>query len=329
MTSAVKFLLPLFFLLLGCGQEKILKGETMGTTWTVRVVATDDKNLQSAIETELKRINRIFSNWDPQSDVNRFNRHNSQKPFEINRDFYVVMNVSLQVARDSKGAFDPTLSDLIDTSGFGTKDTFDRSPEAVKKASMHTGWQKLQTLEQSGKYYLAKSDPEIRLNLSAVAKGYGVDALYLLLKLRKIDNFLVEIGGEVRTSGLNKDKQPWKVGIESPDSEGIYKVVALSDMAIATSGGYRNFISGGNEKFIHILDPQTGLSLNTDIESVSIIMPNCTYADALATAVSVLGTQKGPALLQHYKYSDLLILYRKDNTLQEIATPGMKHYLKK
>ena len=326
MTSAVKVFTVFFaLLLLQCKSEVKLNGFAMGTTWSVRAVTDiDSATLEDSVKKEIERVEDIFSNWREQSELSRFNKHQSTTPFAVSRDFYIVMNVALQVARDSNGAFDPAISELIEQAGFGVSKG---STKAV--AANRNSWKKISVTESSGKYYLQKSDPAITLNLSAVAKGYAVDAVYLILKLKKIDNFLVEIGGEVRSAGLSRSEKPWRVGIEEPDPDAhkIHSVLEISEMSVATSGGYRNFKKDKNKTSIHILDPHSGQSVQNDILSVSIISPNCTYADALATAVMVMGKEKGLQMLKNYRDTDALILYREGDSVKELSSAGMKNYL--
>lgn len=315
--------------LIGCKQETLLTGPVMGTSWSVRLIDANKDSLQNEIQNELDRIENIFSTWQKDSEINQINRNVSLASIEISHDFYVVMNVALQIAEASDGAFDPTLGDLIEASGFGVNEKPDTSPETIIRLKKHTGWQKVKTYTKDGKYYLQKADPLLKLNLNAVDQGYGSDSLYLLLKKKNIHQFLIDVGGEIRTSGLNKKEELWKVGIEKPenDKKEIYKVIKLSDMAVATSGGYREFKKIGNETNIHILNPATGKSVKNNLLSVTIINPNCTYADGLATAVMVLGKEKGLKFLEKFQYTDAFLLYLEDGKIKEQTTSGMKNYL--
>lgn len=330
MISAAKLLL-LLLLLGGCRPEAILlQGSSMGTTWTVRAVTdTDSAQLKNSVQDELDRVENLFSNWIPESAVSRFNNHHSTKPFPVNRDFFVVMNVALQIARETGGAYDPGMADIIRIWGF-EKDTRLNPPSKneITAALRHTGFEKVNVIQNGQDYFLVKKDTKLKLNLSGSAKGYAVDAVYLLLKTKGIDNFLVEAGGEVRTSGKNNDRD-WVIGIEKPDTEkrSVHKKIRLNDMAIATSGNYRNFLESGGKSYSHLIDPKTGKPSENGILSVTIISPNCTYADTLATAVYIMGEEAGLRYIENKQMTEALIIFLKNGEVQEKRTSGFNDYI--
>ena len=263
-------------------------GETMGGVYSIkiaraRIVEEDFRRLKSEVDARLKEVNRQMSHYQPDSELSRFNRHTTSSPFKISNEFAKVIRYSIELNQRSHGAFDPTLGPLIDLWGFGRKGvTFEVPPqERVEKALAVCGCQKLRI---TGRNELMKTIPELELNLSAVAKGFGVDEAARVVRARGIDNVFVEIGGEVAAFGINASGQPWQVGVETPipdlsPGESIEAVVPLSGKAIATSGDYRKYFQDANGvKYSHILNPKTGRPVHHNMVSVSVVAENCLAA---------------------------------------------------
>jgi len=301
-------------------QEFHFTGKTMGTTYTIKIVTgllPNLSELQQEIDTLLKSINMSMSVTIFESEINRFNRHKSIEKMIISDDFFNVLTISKRLYQLTDGAWEGTLSPLIELWGFGTRK---ETPAAVPEQAMirqilsNVGFNKIIILSKQKIY---KQNPLISLNLSSVAKGYAVDRVKELLYEKGFRNCLVEIGGEVYCSGFKKDGEKWLVGINVPEigalSGQLYDLVPLTDAAMATSGDYRNFVNIDGELYSHILDPATGFPVKNDVVSVSIISDSCTFADGLATAIFVMGYEKGLELVEKLDKTHGLIITRNKN----------------
>lgn len=302
-------LLPVSVLLAGCfGEEKgetyRLSGETMGTTYNV--VAVDvpsevtETELAVAIEETLAAVNASMSNWDPQSEVSRFNAEAGTEPFSISAEFAHVMAGADKVHALSNGRFDVTLFPLIELWGFGARtkpgETFP-TDEEIAAALEHVGQAELVSLDGQT---LTKNDPDVSVNLSAIAKGYGNDAVAATLAGFGIENYLVEIGGDLVSAGENDKGEAWKIGIETPDatSNAVEMIVSVSGLGMATSGDYRNFFEQDGVLYSHIIDPTTGRPVTHRTTSVTVLAEDGMMADALATAMMALGDEEGLAVAE-------------------------------
>jgi thiamine biosynthesis lipoprotein len=312
-------------------KELRLSGKTMGTTYHIKVVAglfTSGTDLQRQIDKRLADINRSMSTYDPESEISRFNAIRSTSDvFTPSDDFLNVMRVAAELHRLTEGAWDGTLDPLITLWGFGRKGTVDRIPEddAIQGALAHVGFDRIRVDFSSGT--LRKTDPAVTLDLASIAKGYGVDEIARLLGGQEFSHFLVEIGGEVYARGRRKDGKPWRVGINRPESgaafNDVYRAVSLADRAMATSGDYRIFFRVGGRSYAHILDPRTGRPVTDGVVSATVVAANCTVADGLATALMVLGPEKGVALVDRLASVECLIVVRQpDGILTDYPSGG-------
>jgi thiamine biosynthesis lipoprotein len=290
-----------------------LGGETMGTTWSARVVVPDGARALAAaardsIEHALDRVNRSMSNWDPDSEVSRFNRADSTEPFGVSPDFAEVVRRAEAVSRRTGGAFDITVAPLVTAWGFGAEGTPGHVADsgAVATALAHVGYERLHVVD--GGSALIKDDGRLTLDLSAIAKGFGVDRAAEGLNAIGLAAWAVEVGGEVRARGRKPDGSSWRVGIEAPDPEArrIHRSVTLNDGAIATSGDYRNWYDSGGRRYAHIVDPRNGRPVRWIGFSVTVAHPSATIADAWATGLSVLGPDAG---LEIAEREGLAVLY--------------------
>ncbi|PID40274.1 MAG: hypothetical protein CR984_04075 [Proteobacteria bacterium] len=298
-------------------QELRLRGKTMGTTYNIKVVAgwlTSRGDLQARIDARLASINRSMSTYDPNSEISRFNGMASTTEFlAISDDFYNVLQVAAELHRLTDGAWDGTLDPLINLWGFGRRQTAGTVPdeESIRQALSHVGFKHIR-MGSAG--VIAKGDPALNLDLASIAKGYGVDEIARLLGNAGFTDFLVEIGGEVFARGVRKDGRPWLVGINRPDRSAgvndVYKALPLSDRAMATSGDYRIFFQIGERTYAHILDPRTGRPVRNGVVSATVVAANCTVADGLATALMVMGPEKGVALVNRLEGVECLIIVR-------------------
>lgn len=278
------------------------EGRTMGTFYIVKLagVAQDEKlvaELRGVVERRLEELNREMSHYQPDSELSRFSSSTSTAPFKVSAPFAHVMRHSLAVCRASGGAFDPTLGALINLWGFGPGGTGRVPADAeIAAAQRACGGQHLRVTDADE---LQKDIPDLQLNLSGVAKGYGADEAARLLHERGYANVFVSICGEIVAFGLNPDGQPWQVGIErplygSPHGAALSAIVPLSGRALSTSGDAHNFFRDAHGRvFAHILDPATGRPVSNHIASVTVIAPNGLTADSLTKPLYILGVERG------------------------------------
>ena len=312
--------------------EHLIQGRTMGTFFRVKVVTSDSggiSGLKDRIDRRLVEINRSMSTYMAESEISQFNSlQQTGVKFEISDDFYQVMRVAQKVYQLSDGAWDGTVNPLVDLWGFGRKGIKTAVPDKteIERLRQSVGFHHIEILAPS---YLIKNQPQITLDLSSIAKGYGVDAVAALLRDEGFENFLVEIGGEIVAVGLRKDGRQWRIGINRPQKDAainsVYKVVNLQNRAFATSGDYRIFFEIDGVRYSHVIDPRTGYPVANGVVSVSILAPDCTFADGLATAIMVMGAQKGLALINRLDgVEGLIVVEKPDGTLVDFPSTGFK-----
>ncbi|MFO7714756.1 FAD:protein FMN transferase [Desulfosarcina sp.] len=302
----------------------------MGTTYHIKVVAglfTSGAELQQQIDNRLAAINKSMSTYDPGSEISRFNDlESTSEPFFPSDDFLNVLQVAAELYRITDGAWDGTVDPLVNLWGFGRQGTSGRVPDdrEIRQALSRVGFDRIQ-LNPAGT--ISKLDSALTLDLGSIAKGYGVDAIARLLGGQGFSDFLVEIGGEVFARGRRKDGKPWRVGINRPVRQAaiddVYKAMPLMDQAMATSGDYRIFFQIGDQFYSHILDPRTGRPVTNGVVSATVVAANCTVADGLATALMVMGPEKGVALVDRLTSVACLIVVRQpDGTLTDHPSRG-------
>lgn len=279
-------------------------GPTMGTYYSVKIVDPPDQ-LQTAtvrerIEQELENVSRDMSTYDETSELSHFNNSRATGWIPASAGLVTVLREAQHVSALSDGAFDVTIAPLVDLWGFGPVDTDDRVPTAqeIEAAAASTGYTHISI--RTAPPALRKNDPEISIDLSSIAKGYAVDVLAEMLESLDIANYLVEIGGELRGKGINRRGKQWRIGIEAPSSDkrAVYAVIALDDVAVATSGDYRNYFEKDGQRYSHTIDPLTGRPITHKLASVTVVGQSAMRADAMATALMVLGPDKGYALAE-------------------------------
>ena len=292
-----------------------LSGPTMGTTWTAKVVIPSGATtllevVRDSIESRLNRVNASMSTWDPESEISRFNRTRSVDPFPVSADFVDVIRRGETVSIATGGAFDVTVAPLVALWGFGADGTpgSPADPTVLPSVLEHIGYAKVQIAEDGRS--LRKTDPDVSIDLSAIAKGYGVDRAAEALSSMGLAAYAIEVGGEVRARGRKPDNSPWLVGIEAPDpaARTILRSIPLVDAAVATSGDYRNFYESEGNRYAHIVDPRTGAPIPWQGFSVTVIHPSATTADAWATGLSVLGPEEGILLADREGLAVLFVL---------------------
>jgi len=300
-------------------EHPVLWGPTMGTSYSVKISGkikrTELQRLSKEIDEALLEVNRQMSTWDPESEISRFNQAEAGKPFSVSEPFATVVATALELSESTKGAFDPTLQPLLNLWGFGSsgKSRSVPSDEAIAATKATTGWQQLAVTNNT----LSKTIPELALDLGAIAKGYGVDAIGKLLAQAGLENWFVEIGGEVLVSGINPQDVPWRIGIQYPTTnpmdERLQGIVHLSGGAVATSGDYRNYIVEDGVVYSHILDPRTGRAVRSGTAGVTVTAPSCMEADGIATALFVMGPEEGMAWIEHRPDVECMFLLHGEN----------------
>ncbi|WP_298444700.1 FAD:protein FMN transferase [uncultured Ferrimonas sp.] len=306
-----------------------IEGATMGTSYHISWVgkAEDAAAMKAKVDARLVAVNQSMSHWQPDSLISQFNRLDSTEPMTIDPDFATVMAESIWLAEQTNGALDVTIAPVIDLWGFGPDGHVERAPssKAIATAQMLTGIDKL-TLSN---LRLSKSEPLLTLNLSAIAKGFGVDAVADLLEQHDIGNYMVEIGGELRVRGVKPAQQPWRIAVERPDPEGrqVFEVIAPGNNAVATSGDYRNFFEQDGVRFSHLIDPRSGSPITNRVASVTVISPSSMRADGFATAFSVLGSKASLAYANSHGLAIMLIEKRRDGEFDTHYSEAFKPYL--
>ncbi len=309
-----------------------ISGNTMGTTYHL-VLADNgiDANRASAVKRKvdslLQTVNQQMSTYIKDSEISRFNQLTDLKPFQVSPPFLRVLRLALKIHSESGGLFDVTVGPLVNLWGFGTKGsrTTPPNPEQIRETLKQVGSQFIKIVNDST---IHKTNPQIQIDFSAIAKGYGVDAVAALLQKTGYSNFLVEIGGEVITRG-SKNGIPWKIGIDRPlpdvvPGSDLETVLELHDAAMATSGDYRNYFTSGDSLYSHEIDPRNGRPVHNNMASVTILAPSCMLADAMATAIMVMGAKKGLEWVESKPGVEAFIITRNGKELKEISSRNFK-----
>ena len=292
----------------------------MGTTFQIKYVSTDGLAattvLKVGVDSVLSEVNRKMSTYIPNSEISWFNRSESTEPISVSKEFYYVVNRALYWSRKSDGAFDITIFPLLYLWGFGPGETGipDQFPDSssIHRRLSHVGYEKIRTEESS----IVKLDPYISIDLNAIAKGFGVDAVFDYLKSQNISDMMIEIGGEVRVKGQNAQGKLWAIAIERPKlsadaREEFNWVIDLDNQAMATSGDYRSYFEIDGNIFSHEIDPRTGYPSRTGVASATVIAPKCTDADALATALMLMPITDGLKLVESIPKTEAFIIIRQ------------------
>lgn len=313
-------------------------GPTMGTRYTVSLALDpqspeeppDLAKIKLQVNNRLAEINRLMSTYDPNSELSRFNRYDGDDWFSVSPETAQVVSAALEIAARSSGAFDPTVGPVVNLWGFGPQKDLVEPPSdaAIADALENVGYQNVTV--QMDPPALKKSLPSVYLDLSGIAKGYASDSVSELLKELGFANSMVEIGGEVRTRGRKKDKRPWRIGIEQPDerSRRVHAAVRLVDAGMATSGDYRNFFEYQGVRYSHTVDPTTGRPVTHNAASASIVAATAMEADALATAVLVMGDERGYDWCREQGLAAMLLV-RDGDEIVERTTPEFEKLLKR
>jgi thiamine biosynthesis lipoprotein len=296
-------------------QETHITGPTMGTTYNVKfvpVVGVDTEKLKQQIEKSLIDINLLMSTYIKDSELSRFNQWNSVEPFPMSTQTLKVLNEAKRLGAMSAGLLDVTVGPLVNLWGFGPQSRPVKIPteERINLTKEQIGLDKLIV----GPSWASKTEPTLYVDLSTIAKGYAVDQLAELLGTHEITNYLVEIGGEMRLSGIKASGTPWKIAIEKPetDQRSVQKIISIGTNAVATSGDYRNYYETDGVRYSHLINPNTGYPISHNLVSVTVIHPSSMTADGLATALNVMGKEKALELAETFNIAVLLITKEKD-----------------
>ncbi len=310
-------------------QEHVFTGTTMGTTYTVKVVAgvlpeSEREGLQDRIAATLDEVDATMSTYREDSELSRFNRHPAGVAFEASPAMRAILETAREVHQRSGGAFDPTVGPLVDLWGFGPS----RDPEAVPSNERVEELRLLVGFDRIDLETLTKPEAGVAIDLSAIAKGFAVDRVAERIAALGFPSFMVEVGGEVRTAGRNRHDKPWRIAIEKPQNTGrsLQRVVSLSGLALATSGDYRNFYEIEGVRYSHTLDPRSGRPVEHSLASASVVDPSCAVADAWATALMVLGPEPAYEMAVSESLAALLLTYRGDG-LDERMTAEFRRLL--
>ncbi|MGD2100263.1 MAG: FAD:protein FMN transferase [Desulfobacterales bacterium] len=334
MKKYLQFIIVLIILLITTGveaqTEHLIEGRTMGTWYHITVVtaaAESVNGLKEKIDRRLDAINQVFSTYIKDSEISRFNAlKKAGEKFAVSADFIQVMRVAGKIYRLSEGAWDGTVNPLVDLWSFGPIRREPRMPpaDAIKALLPKIGFEHIQIIEPN---FMLKKRPSVTLDLNAIAKGYAVDQIAKQVAAAGYSNYLVEIGGEIYAAGLRPDGHRWRVGINRPQKQAafdeVYRVVSIFNQAFATSGDYRNFFEIDGVRYSHVIDPRTGYPVSNGVVSVSIIADNCTLADGLATAIMVMGVDKGIRLVNRLDNVEcFMVVEKSDGRLVNFTSAG-------
>lgn len=334
-TSRYIILCPILISLCACEQTTddrklvILSGLTMGTSYTVKIVSPESKldrvTLSEEINLRLDEVNTQMSTYIDTSDLSFFNQSRTNGWVKIPIELFRVIEESLKISKLSNNAFDITIGPVVNLWGFGPEKKSSVIPDesAIHEALGKVGSHNIHLDAQN--HAIRKDNPDLYIDLSGIAKGFAVDVIADYLDRLGIINYMVEIGGEIKTRGINPDNKVWHIGIEKPldDQRTIQTVVALNNTGMATSGDYRNYFEENGLRYSHTIDPATGKPITHKLASVTVLHPSTMTADAMATALLVLGPEHGFELAIKENISALFLVREKDNFIEKM-TPQFK-----
>ncbi len=318
----------LYFIILislfGCNQQKSIRivGEAQGTYYMISYYGAEMPDLQNEIDSLLTLFDESVSLWVENSIISKVNANDPS--VLIDRYFSDIFMLSQQVAMETDGAFDFTVGPLIKAWGFGKNGALDIDSTHIDSLLSYTGPGKVTLFKNQ----VIKKDDRVQIDFNGIAQGYSVDMIAGFLKDKGIDNFIVDIGGEVRANGQKPDGSSWKVGIEKPaaDAEAereLTIVIELNNKSVATSGNYRKYIEKDGKRYSHIIDPETGYPAMHNLLSVTIIYDNAALADAYATACMVMGLEKALKFVDSRQNMEAFFIFTNEKgEYQTKATDG-------
>ena len=299
------------------------EGFIFGTIY--HITYHSDTNLKKEIEAELKKVDQSLSPFNKTSVISKVNRN--ENPV-VDPMFKEVFLLAENISNETHGAFDITVAPLVNEWGFGFKKGVEPTRQVIDSLKHIVGYQKVKL---TPKNYVQKQDPRIMLDCSAIAKGYGCDVVARLLRKNGINDYMIEIGGEIVTRGFNQKQEPWRIGVNKPTddslntSQELQTVLNVTDIAMATSGNYRNFYYKNGKKYAHTIDPKTGYPVQHTLLSATVLAKDCATADAYATSFMVLGLEGAQKILQQHPELMAYLIYTNDDGKTEVwYSPSLK-----
>ncbi|WP_423786548.1 FAD:protein FMN transferase [Hoylesella timonensis] len=297
-------------------------GQIFGTTY--HITYQSDKDLHREILQRLQLVDQTFSTFNDESIISKINRN---EPVKLNQMFIEVFDLAKTVSKDTHGAFDITVAPLVNVWGFGFKSGTPPTKAVIDSLRHLTGYEKVKLIGSK----VRKQDPRIMLDCSAIAKGYGSDVVAQYLRSRDVENFMIEIGGEIVVQGNSDKRLPWKIGVTKPTDDStqtnneLQTVLNVTNTAMATSGNYRRFYYKNGKKYAHTIDPKTGYPVQHNILSATVLANNCAKADAYATSFMVLGLEKTQQVLQHHPDLMVYLIYANGQGKNKVwYSPSLK-----
>lgn len=319
------FFLSILLFFVGCKkeftkQDYTLKGSVFGTTYKITYLNAS-QNYQESIDSLFVKINNSLSTYIPNSDISRIN--SGENGIIIDHMFKEVFNKSKRIFKETNGFFDPTVGNLVNAYGFGPKnEKIDLTENEIAAQMQFVGLNKVILKEEQ----IKKEYPEVYLDFNSIAKGYAIDVIARFFNAENISNYIIEIGGEIRAKGVKRNNNPWMIKIVNPvnayDNDG-FKIINLSNKSMATSGNYRKFrISKNGKKYVHTINPKTGLAFESNLLSASVIASKgCADVDAYATAFMAMGLEKTKIFLKNHSDLKVILIYTSDDgSLTEYST---------
>jgi thiamine biosynthesis lipoprotein len=324
------------FAVVGCEKsiEQVhLSGPTMGTTYNVKYLddqkqAPEATQIQQEIDRLLDRVNAQMSTYRKDSELSQFNQYKGSAAFEVSPEMIVVVNEAIRLNQLTKGALDVTVGPLVNLWGFGPEARPDVVPTDEELAQRRSviGIEHLKVNQGA----LSKDIPDLYVDLSTIAKGWGVDVVAQYLQSLGLSNYMVEIGGEIQVRGKNHNGTGWRIAIEKPtvDQRAIQEIIEPGDMGLATSGDYRNYFEENGIRYSHIIDPKTGRPINNKVVSVTVLDQSTMTADGLATGLMVMGDEEGMKLAEEHHIPVFMVVKTEDG-YKELFSSQFKPYMNK
>jgi FAD:protein FMN transferase len=310
------------------GDYITLVGFTQGTTYHIIYESKNREDFQSLVDSLLADFDRSLSIYQPNSVISKINRN--EPGIRADEKFTTIFNKSYEVFKKTNGAFDITVGQVVNALGFGSTDTLEVDSTMIDSLLQYVGMEKVSLKEG----VLIKQNENILLDVNAIAQGYSVDLVAKLLEKKKIRNYMVEIGGEVRARGKNERNQVWRIGIDQP-VEGnmipgaeLQAIVSLNNRSLATSGNYRQYYEKNGIKFVHTIDPKSGYPVVSNLLSATVVASDCTTADAYATALMVFGVERSIEFLKENKFLDAYLIFAdQEGRFRVYSTKGLQRFI--
>lgn len=326
--NRILFIFIFLFSLTACNPKETYynhQGFIFGTTYNISYQYARDENLQEELLAELHKFNQSLSNYDPNSIISRINNND---PNVIADSFFIrCFTRSQEISKITNGAFDLTVAPVVNAWGFGFDESMQADSAKIDSLMQFVGYEKV-TLENKK---IIKDKQSIKLDVSAIAKGYGVDVAAEFFEKNKVKNYMVEIGGEVRAKGVNASGNYWRIGIDKPienldvNQRELQDIIELKNKSLATSGNYRQFYEKDGIKYSHTINPKTGYPARSNLLSATVLADNCMTADALATAFMVMGVDKSKALAQQLENIEIYLIFSDSVSVYDTyISPGFK-----